>query len=436
MSDRQALLLAIRAAPDDDLPRLAYADWLEENGDPGRAQFIRVQCALARLAPDEDEHDAVYQRSEALAREHAGRWAGELPSLDGVSWSSFTRGFVEGATATSWEALVREAGRIREAILLRDLWLRLGTNFSAFRHPECLESIERLTVRGRTGLSPRGVRALAALPQLRSLRALDLSNQRVTAEGAEALAASPQLAGLEELDLGYGSGIGPGGAVALARSPHLRRLRELSVAYCGLDGPSAAALLGSPVCAGLRRLTLDGNPLTDEALRALAASMAAGLEDLSLEHCDLPPGGLRELLSSPVARSLRRLSLRRNTHQGPELAEAVAASPGLGHLRTLNMDVCQLGDAGAAALARSPHLVGLRHVSLDTNAIGDAGATALAGAPWVAQLRRLGLRENWIDAAGAQALAASWRGEWRGLLLSGNDVRDYAWEWIRQEARR
>lgn len=41
----QALLQAILADPQDDLPRLAYADWLEENGRQERAEFIRAQVA-------------------------------------------------------------------------------------------------------------------------------------------------------------------------------------------------------------------------------------------------------------------------------------------------------------------------------------------------------------------------------------------------------
>jgi uncharacterized protein (TIGR02996 family) len=45
--------------PGDDVPRLIYADWLDEHGEGGdslrsRAEFIRVQCELARTvqAPD------------------------------------------------------------------------------------------------------------------------------------------------------------------------------------------------------------------------------------------------------------------------------------------------------------------------------------------------------------------------------------------------
>src|SRR3954447_17608304 len=43
MSDRDALLAAILAAPDDDLPRLVFADFLEEEGDDEYARFIRRQ---------------------------------------------------------------------------------------------------------------------------------------------------------------------------------------------------------------------------------------------------------------------------------------------------------------------------------------------------------------------------------------------------------
>lgn len=44
-----ALLAGILARPDDDTPRLVYADWLDEHEQHERAEFIRVQCELARL---------------------------------------------------------------------------------------------------------------------------------------------------------------------------------------------------------------------------------------------------------------------------------------------------------------------------------------------------------------------------------------------------
>ncbi len=41
MTDGEALLATIIAKPDEDTPRLVYADWLDENGQPERANAIR-----------------------------------------------------------------------------------------------------------------------------------------------------------------------------------------------------------------------------------------------------------------------------------------------------------------------------------------------------------------------------------------------------------
>lgn len=44
MTDHEAFLAAIKANRDDDAPRLVYADWLQEHGEPERAELIRLQC--------------------------------------------------------------------------------------------------------------------------------------------------------------------------------------------------------------------------------------------------------------------------------------------------------------------------------------------------------------------------------------------------------
>lgn len=48
MTERD-FLLAIHENPDDDAPRLMFADWLSENGQDERAELVRVQCELDRL---------------------------------------------------------------------------------------------------------------------------------------------------------------------------------------------------------------------------------------------------------------------------------------------------------------------------------------------------------------------------------------------------
>lgn len=48
MTDHDALLRAILAAPHEDTPRLVYADWLQEHSHDARAEFIRVQVEMAK----------------------------------------------------------------------------------------------------------------------------------------------------------------------------------------------------------------------------------------------------------------------------------------------------------------------------------------------------------------------------------------------------
>jgi uncharacterized protein (TIGR02996 family) len=50
MTDDAPFLRDILENPDDDAPRLIYADWLDEHGGCDRAEFIRVQIELARMA--------------------------------------------------------------------------------------------------------------------------------------------------------------------------------------------------------------------------------------------------------------------------------------------------------------------------------------------------------------------------------------------------
>jgi uncharacterized protein (TIGR02996 family) len=58
--DWRAMVAAVRAAPDDDLPRLVAADWLDERGLGERAEFIRVQCELAKTHPCGSPAHCVY----------------------------------------------------------------------------------------------------------------------------------------------------------------------------------------------------------------------------------------------------------------------------------------------------------------------------------------------------------------------------------------
>ncbi|VTS00124.1 Repeat-companion domain TIGR02996 OS=Singulisphaera acidiphila (strain ATCC BAA-1392 / DSM 18658 / VKM B-2454 / MOB10) GN=Sinac_4455 PE=4 SV=1 [Gemmata massiliana] len=94
VSDQDALLQAIRAAPDDDTLRLVYADWLDEHDQPQYAEFIRVQCALARLSKGAPSRAALCQREQELQTWHGYRFLQSGPPRV-VRGMTFARGLVE-----------------------------------------------------------------------------------------------------------------------------------------------------------------------------------------------------------------------------------------------------------------------------------------------------------------------------------------------------
>jgi uncharacterized protein (TIGR02996 family) len=102
VSDFAALRRAVLAAPDEDDPRLALADWYGENGDEARAEFVRVQVELARAYPDLGSpcesrwciHPgcALLRRMFGLSASHADSWV--PPALVGRVMWVWRRGFV------------------------------------------------------------------------------------------------------------------------------------------------------------------------------------------------------------------------------------------------------------------------------------------------------------------------------------------------------
>src|SRR5438270_5908894 len=75
-----ALWRAVVAAPHDDAPRLVLADWLEENGRPERAEFVRLQCRLARLDEDDPDRAPLERRERQLWQKHRAAWQSPLPA--------------------------------------------------------------------------------------------------------------------------------------------------------------------------------------------------------------------------------------------------------------------------------------------------------------------------------------------------------------------
>src|SRR5262249_36862393 len=76
-----AFLNDIADHPEDDALRLIFADWLDDHGQPARAELFRVQCTLAAL-PEGDPRRAELELRERDVRGRvlAGAWPGPLSS--------------------------------------------------------------------------------------------------------------------------------------------------------------------------------------------------------------------------------------------------------------------------------------------------------------------------------------------------------------------
>lgn len=97
----RAFVSAMRAAPDDDLPRLVAADWLEEHGEGAWAEFVRVSC---EWAADQDKKPAltaaVLWRFGAFRKRHDAL----LTPANAVAWFSLPEGPEYGRLALLYSA--------------------------------------------------------------------------------------------------------------------------------------------------------------------------------------------------------------------------------------------------------------------------------------------------------------------------------------------
>ena len=67
--DTEARFLAmIREAPGDRAARLIYADWLEEQGQRDRAEYLRIGARAVLLRPDRHRTALIEQQMDKLAR--------------------------------------------------------------------------------------------------------------------------------------------------------------------------------------------------------------------------------------------------------------------------------------------------------------------------------------------------------------------------------
>ena len=210
MSDEAALLRAICEHPDEDTPRLVFADWLSEQGGPVNvawANGIRAQIWRSRG----DTAAALAQQSRVFESGYGRTRLNERLGVPEGLVGRWERGFP-----------VHAAGHFR---WLRDAWPRL-----AFRVP-----VRKLHV---YEVSAAGAAELVTWPALSVLSELELWVAWESPQPCDVLPLLVGCAGLNGLVALAVSGafIDDAGVTALLDSPHFARLKSCTLRYACAPG--------------------------------------------------------------------------------------------------------------------------------------------------------------------------------------------------------
>ena len=341
----EALLAEIAANPDDDAPRLVYADLLAVRSDP-RGEFIHVQIR-GKAAYDA----ALQDRESALLRVHKQDWMAEAGIVGALS--NFFRGFPSSLIGSA-ESILES----REALRSQPI-----TSLSILSKFERLDEVMKLP-------------ALARIRELTLSGVLGSYGRKtpIPRELLESVVRSPYLTGLRQLTL-QESSIDVFTGLQLAEAAWLPALEELSITGCEVP----IYILG-PHLPRVHRLVLPKCRIAETGAGVMSESMRA-LRDLYMPENYIKSVGLTSLARSSSFASISRLDV---SHNG-------------------------IDDDGAIAIAESPHAIGLRSLVLTGNSIGPEGTIALANSPYLAGLVHLDLCDNLVDHTGLDALVASTR---------------------------
>jgi uncharacterized protein (TIGR02996 family) len=241
MNDREALLSAIYDQPDEDTPRLMYADWLDEHGHPERAEFIRLQCERARigeLLPGERELELQKQHPEwqlPMKQKIVESPIGEM-----ITPLFFRRGFADAVITSAYNfhrharALFQAHSTLTKGTIngTRTQLLRALSYSTPFRLQEISVSPPEFTTPDEDVLQDDDMTLVGRSRSLQRARALTIMGSMmhgVSDDGAEQLASAADLPQLEELSFVMGDHIGERGVMALADAAGLPALKKLHV---------------------------------------------------------------------------------------------------------------------------------------------------------------------------------------------------------------
>jgi len=393
VSDHDALLAAICDSPDDDTPRLIYADFLEESGESDRAEFVRAQVELART-PDWEPF-AVRCRGRGLEWSEAGApFRGTLPPLGPeLAWRSepFRRGLgwrVEVSNLRAWAAI---APRLWNRAPIGEWDLRAAATrdeWQTFAESEWASRFRVMHLHGGSPVEP--IRALCSNPAATGIT--DIHFHRASSPGlpelVEDLLATPLGQGLRGLHFAVGYQSLDHLVDALAESTV--RLDRLSFRTMGMTAERLGRLLEAPICSELRTLELskDRHRTDDEGgAPEWPARLPETLTTLRIEDGFLRDGDLEVLALDAVQPRLRVLDLSHdyNVRYAGDIFDADFVR----ELRSLVLRDCRLLPEAWRKLVQSAMWMNLVEVDVRGSAIGDAACRRLVQAPMPPDLTAL-----------------------------------------------
>ncbi len=294
MIHREQLWAAIANQPDDEVLRLVYADWLEDQGRWEQAEFVRWQVSLAaRPRWDPEAVKVRWRRPEWLSGHPF--LPDELPDLSGTPAEWAKQPFRRGLPA---------AIRLPNLVMFEEVEARLL---------------------GKVPIEEITLGAGCTLEQLRRL------------------AASPLLQGVRRLILA-GNPIEP--LLALRDSPNAGNIRAIHFLRSGGAGLPVALedLFAAPLGRGLQELHFRaGGLFLDNRLLFEALADAPTLLAFSFVNMALLPDQVRLLFRLPALQTVQSLDLSDNPSEtGQEILKHYNRLPALKALHLNGVDIGML----------------------------------------------------------------------------------------------
>ena len=405
MTDRDALLRAICEHPDEDTPRLVFADYLDEHDEGVQAGFIRAQVELARTSAWEPF--AVRCKWQTPGVVSGTPFLTTLPKVDGfhIAWGErpLRRGF-------GWWLLVRSLSEWTERVAPLfarapigkvSFWTGLLDDWGKLAASDCVRHLRELAF-VTSPIEPLFV--LRDLPAADGIT--DLHFERASGAGM------PEV--LEDL---FRSRLG-----ATVRGLHFHAgsyeslvplldalntggpLDRLSFRVMKLSAEHVRRLFEGPTAEALTELHFRDELFGGDGLRLLSVALPLTLRDLTLSNVGVRADGLEVFARSDRLANLRRLNLSRNPLT-PRAVKVLSLSRALAGLRALDVSECRIGDKGVRHLTQAKWWLNLVEIDLRNNPVSRAGVKHLLDAPLPPDLAALVLSADTVGPDSRAALA-------------------------------